>query len=52
MAFSLEIFIPATTIARIKRKPISFTILRKMLEKITSIQEEDGVKPGDIEIEI
>jgi dnd system-associated protein 4 len=28
------------------------TILRKMLEKITSIQEEDGVKPGDIEIEI
>ena len=28
------------------------TILNKMLEKITSIQEEDGVKPGEIKIEI
>ena len=28
------------------------TILEKMLETITAIQEEDGVKPGEIEIEI
>lgn len=28
------------------------TILIKMLEKITSIQKEDGVEPGKIEIEI
>jgi dnd system-associated protein 4 len=28
------------------------TILNKMLEKITSIQKEDGVKPGEIKIEI